>query len=59
MGNLRGVTILLLDPVADGLEENQNKNNSLVSNFLDKLKISALFSVRNRWKKSAEKLKTL
>ena len=35
------------------LEANQNKNNCLVSNFYNKLKFPALFSVRNRWKKSA------
>ena len=35
------------------LEANQNKNNCLVSNFLDKLKFPALFSVQNRWEKRA------
>ena len=29
-------------------EANQNKNNSLVSNFYNKLRLCALFSVRNR-----------
>ena len=35
------------------LEANQNEINCLVSNFLDKLKFPALFSVRNRWEKRA------
>ena len=35
------------------LQANQNKNNCLVSNFFDKLKFPALFSVRNRWEKRA------
>ena len=35
------------------LEANQNKNNCLVSNFLDKLKFPALFFLRNRWDKRA------
>ena len=38
---------------AEILEANQNQNNCLVSNFYNKLKFPALFSVRNRWKKSA------
>ena len=33
------------------LEANQNKNNCLVSNFYNKLKFPALFSVRNSWEK--------
>ena len=35
------------------LEANQNKNNCLVSNFLDKLKSSTLFSHLFRTEKSA------
>ena len=35
------------------LEANQKKNNCLVINFYNKLKFPALFSVRNRWEKSA------
>ena len=34
------------------LEANKNRNNSLVSNYYNKLKFPALFSTRNRWKKS-------
>ena len=37
----------------DLLEANQNKNNCLMSNFLNKFKFPALFSVRNRWDKRA------
>ena len=35
------------------LEANQNKNSCLVSNFLNKLKFPALFSLRNWWEKRA------
>ena len=34
------------------LEANQNKNNCLGSNFYNKFKFFAIFSVRNRWEKS-------
>ena len=40
------------------VEANQNKNNWLLSNFLDKLKFPALFSVRNRWEEREKKLLT-
>ena len=34
-------------------EANQNKNSCLVCNLFNKFKFRALFSVRNRWKKSS------
>ena len=41
------------------IEGNQNKNNSLVSNFYDKLKSPALFSYLFRTEKSVESFNSL
>ena len=50
VSNSRDLTILYIKFL---LEANQTKNNCLMSNFYNKLKFPALFSVRNRWEKSA------
>ena len=53
-GRFNVVKNLLLQSIdLIGLEANQNKNNCLVRNILDRLKFPAFFSVRNRWEKRA------
>ena len=51
--------LFLVTHLDEILEANQNKNNYPVSNFYNKLKFPAFFSVRNRWEKSAQDFNVL